>query len=198
VLLERAREMPADLIVLGALRRRATIDFGSTARAVLAKSPCPVWVQPGPVEKIRRILVPVDLSDESLLALSMACDLAPRFKATVIAMHAFDRSRLMGVPWDGYAQWVDYEAIRRGSLEVFESAMKAFDWQDVEHETSFVDGAPADEILSSSRTADLVIMGTHGRTGLASALLGSVAYQVLKTTTRPVVVVRKPGRKFEA
>jgi hypothetical protein len=55
--------MSADLIVLGALRRRPAIDFGSTARAVLAKATCPVWVQPGPVGTIRRILVPVDLSD---------------------------------------------------------------------------------------------------------------------------------------
>jgi nucleotide-binding universal stress UspA family protein len=197
VLLDRAREISADLIVLGALRRRPVIDFGSTARAILAKSKCPVWVQPGPVGKIQRILVPVDLSNESLMALSMTCELAPRFKATVIAMQAFDMSQLAAIPWGGYGAFPDFEGIRRCEMDAFEEAMNKFDWQGVEHETSFVDGLPADEILSRSRKADLVIMGTHGRTGLASALLGSVAYQVLKHTTRPVVVVRRPARKFD-
>jgi nucleotide-binding universal stress UspA family protein len=197
VILDRAREIPADLIVLGALRRRPAIDFGSTARAVLAKSPCPVWVQPGAVTKIGRILVPVDMSDESMLALATARELAIRFQASVSALHAFDAGRIVAVPWDGFPTVAEFQQVRAASFEAFEKAMADFDWGGVEHDVSFVDGLPAHAILERSRDADLIVMGTHGRTGLASVLLGSVAYHVLKHTTRPVLVVRKPGRKFD-
>lgn len=197
VVLDRAREISADLIVLGGLRRRPAIDFGSTARAVLAKSTCPVWIQPGPPRKIDRILVAVDLSEESLLALATACEMAPRLRATVTALHVFETSRLAAVPWDGYVMWADVEAIRKASLEAFEKAMKEFDWRGAEHEVLFAEGLAAEEILQQSRPADLVLMGTHGRTGFSSVVLGSVAYQVLKSTARPVMVVRKPERKFE-
>ncbi len=198
VILERAREISADLIMLGELRRRPVIEFGSTARAVLAKSDCAVWVQPGPPRPIGRILVAVDLSQESLLALATACEMASRLRASVTAMQVFEQATLAAVPWDGYVVFNDIEVVRKASLELFEEEMKIFDWRGVEHEALFIDGLPGDEILDRSRTADLVLMGTHGRTGLASALLGSVAYQVLKHTTRPVMVVRKPGRKFES
>jgi len=197
-ILDRAREISADLIVLGALRRRQKIDFGSTARAVLAKSTCPVWVQPGPLGKIRRILVPVDMSRESLLALATARELAQRFHASIAAAHVFEASSIMAVPWEGYATYPDVETLRRSSLEDFEKAMREFDWQGVEHEQAFVEGHAAEQILEQARTADLIVMGTHGRTGLASVLLGSVAYQVLKLTNRPVMVVRNPEREFEA
>jgi len=196
VVLDRAREISADLIVLGALRRRAGVDFGGTARAVLAGSKCPVWVQPGPVRKIERILVPVDLSDESLLALATACEMAPRFGARVTAISVFDLTSLTTPDWDGFKIAVD--AVRASSLAAFEQAMKAFDWRGVERDTAFVDGMPTAEILERARNADLVVMGTHGRGGLASVLLGSTAYAVLKAATRPVMVVRKPGRTFAA
>ncbi len=197
VVLDRAREISADLIVLGEMRRRPWVDFGSTARAILAKSTCAVWVQPGPAKPIHRILVAVDLSDESLIALATACEMASRLHATVTAVHVFDLATLAAVPWDGYVMLTDIEAFRVASSEEFEKAMNAFDWRGVEHETFSTEGLPADGILERSSDVDLVLMGTHGRTGFASAVLGSVAYQVLKQATRPVMVVRKPGRKFE-
>jgi nucleotide-binding universal stress UspA family protein len=197
VILDRAREISADLIVLGELRRRPAIDFGSTARAVLAKSACALWIQPGPPRAIGRILVAIDLSEESLLALATACEMASRLHATVTALHVFETSKLTAVPWDGYVTIGDVETFRRAAMDEFEKVMKAFDWRGVEHEALFTDGLPAEEILDRSRAADLVLMGTHGRTGFASVLLGSVAYQVLEQTRRPVMVVRNPGRKFE-
>jgi nucleotide-binding universal stress UspA family protein len=112
-------------------------------------------------------------------------------------MQAFDMSQLAAVTWCGYGVSTDFEDIKKRTLTAFEDALKAFDWKGVEHDAAFVEGMPVDEIVSRSRNADLVIMGTHGRTGLASALLGSVAYAVLERTTRPVVVVRNPARKLD-
>ncbi|MBL8857723.1 MAG: universal stress protein [Planctomycetes bacterium] len=197
-LLARVREMPADLLVLGASRRRAILDFGSTARSVLAKAECPVWIQSGPSADIRKILVPLDLSDESLLALSFARTIAPRLSARIQAYHAYDLPAIATVPWDASAMIPDFETMRRASKKAFEDALAAFDWQGIEHDATFVDGHPSESILEAARSADLVVMGTHGRTGFASTVLGSVAQQVARHAQVPVVVVRKHDRVFEA
>jgi nucleotide-binding universal stress UspA family protein len=198
VILQRAKKQKSDLIVLGALRREPAVDFGGTARSILAGAPCPVWVQPGPRREIERILVPVDLSDESLLALATACDMARVFGASVTALHVFDLPKMTVVPWDGYGSVVDVEHMRTRSAVAFEQAMAKHDWKRVKHDVQFVDGSPSEEILKRAQKADLVAMGTHGRTGFSALLLGSVTYDVLKRTTRPVLAVRKPGRKFAA
>ena len=61
----------------------------------------------------------------------------------------------------------------------------------------FVEGLPADEILRSARRAraDLIVMGTHGRHGMAHLLMGSVAERVVRTAPCPVLTVRHPGEK---
>jgi nucleotide-binding universal stress UspA family protein len=198
VLLERALEMEADLIVLGAPRPRALVDFGSTARAILARAACPVLVQPVPVRAIRRILVPVDLSTESLLALAAAIAWARTLRAQVQALCCCNAaSALAGTTWGGFgvAQVVDDFAEERQSE--FESAMDRFEWCGVPHESSFEEGVAAEVILERAKSADLIAMGTHGRTGFAAALLGSVAYSVVRHATTPVLVVRDPRRVFQ-
>ena len=54
----------------------------------------------------------------------------------------------------------------------------------------------ADRVHALEQDCDLVVMGTHGLTGLSAALIGSVTYSVLKHTNRPVLVVREPQREF--
>jgi len=71
-------------------------------------------------------------------------------------------------------------------------------WRGVAHTSTFADGAPTEKILELSEAADLVVMGTHGRTGLASVLLGNVAYGVLKRSEKPVLALRHPERSFTA
>lgn len=196
VILERARESQADLIMLGGLRHRTAFDFGSTARAVLAKAPCAVWVQPGPPTPIRRILVPIDFSSESMIALATAAALAKRVGASVSAVHVFDVRQYGADQWDGITMYVPIDDLRQATQDEFTKSMSEFDWQGVAHDTNFVGGLPAEQILELAKSADLILMGTHGRTGFASAVLGSVAYSVLKRADRPVMVVRQPQRKF--
>ena len=196
VILERARENKSELIVLGALRHRTAFDFGSTARAVLAKAPCAVWIQPGPPAPIRRILVPIDFSAESMIALATATQFAKRVGAALTAVHVFDVRQYGADEWDGITMYVPIQDLRQTTQDEFNKAMAEFDWQDVEHDTRFVGGLPAEQILDLGKSADLILMGTHGRTGFASAVLGSVAYSVLKRADRPVMVVRQPHRKF--
>ncbi len=197
VLLDRARATQADLLVLGSLRRRPVVDFGSTARAILAKASCPVLVQPGPRTTIGSILVPVDLSTESMLALATACTWARSLKARVHALHCFDTSAALGgQAWGGIAVAGAVDVLVEQAQREFDAAMAAFDWGGVEHATTFFAGEPVGKILDDAKSADMIAMGTHGRTGFAAFLLGSVAYAVLQRATKPVLVVRDPQRTF--
>jgi nucleotide-binding universal stress UspA family protein len=199
VILDEARRIDADLIMLGTHRRRGMIDFGSTVRAVLAKAPKGVWVQTQPVQPIQRILVPVDLSPDSLLALSQACALAKAIGASVRVVQVFQSVAYMVPAWPDYPDYGgDYvvEGVRRERLTEFEKAMAEFDWRGVPHQADFLDGEPIETILDLSRSCDLVALGTHGRTGFASMLLGNVAYTVLKRCDKPVWAIRHPERQF--
>jgi len=198
VVLDEATRMRADLVVMGAHRRRGIVDFGSTVRAVLAQAPGSVWVQTQPVQRIRRILVPVDLSPDSLGALAQACSLAARMGASVRVLHVFSVASGMVPAWPDYP---DFNALHGGDElrsarhAEFEKAMAAFDWRGVQHEIEFADGEPVETILEHSRSCDLVALGTHGRTGVAALFLGNVAYSVLKRCDKPVWAIRRRNRE---
>jgi len=201
VILHQARETRADVIVLGMHKQRGFMDFGSTARHVLAGAPKAVWLQKEPFAPIRTILVPVDLSSDSLHALSSACAMAKVVRARIRAVHVFQGASFMVGVWPDYPDFGSAYAIddiRQSSEAEFDRAMNAFDWQGVEHATEFFDGDPIHKIVELAQKADLVAMGTHGRTGLASAVLGNVAYSVMKHTEKPVLAIRHPERQFTA
>jgi nucleotide-binding universal stress UspA family protein len=60
----------------------------------------------------------------------------------------------------------------------------------------FREGDSVDVILEEARPTDLIVVGSHGRTGLSHSVLGSVAYSVLKRADEPVLAVRDPARRF--
>jgi nucleotide-binding universal stress UspA family protein len=198
VILDEMKATGAELVVLGAHHKRGLFDFGSTARGVLAGAPTAVWVQVEPPRPIRRVLVPIDLSEDSLLALARARDLALAFGASLTVMSAFVVPQFGGgipdTPISGPMYAVD--ALRKSSREEFDRAMTAFDWRGVAHEARFTDGEPAEEILRLQDGHDLIAMGTHGHTGLSAVLLGNVTYSVLRQARIAVLAIRRPGRGF--
>jgi nucleotide-binding universal stress UspA family protein len=190
--LAEAASWRASLLVLGGHRRRGLLDFGSTARAVLARSPIPVWIQPRLPRDVRRILAAVDLSEHSLRALAVARDLARALGATLCVLHAYEplpvqaalgHGGLAGVP---ILPPVD---LRRETQAAFERELGRFDWKGLAHERALVDGGAADAILAAEHDRDLVVLGTHGRSGLERLLLGSVAYAVLRGAQGAVLAV---------
>ena len=70
--------------------------------------------------------------------------------------------------------------VRERESADFDRAMSAFDWSGVEHTAEFHEGTAAEGILELASSSDLVVIATHGRTGLAAAVLGSVARSVLQ------------------
>jgi nucleotide-binding universal stress UspA family protein len=196
---EEARARQVDLIVLGDNGHRRQLDFGGTARAVFAKADAHVWVQTRDSTDVRRILVPLDLSHSSLAALDGALALARSLGASLRVLHVFEDWPALAF---GSAEaWVlpsshDREGLRESARAEFERALAQVDWHGVEHDVHLADGLPVDTILAAAADADLVAMGTHGRTGLAAALLGGVTYAVLRRSHTPVLALRTGGGRF--
>ena len=134
----------------------------------------------------KRILVPIDFSAPSDAALAYAKTLAGHFDATLRLLHVADATFLRAVVADPANR--DTAVLNR--LDDLLS--------DVEHRRFRVvsavehSEAPADEIVRYAhlKDIDLIIMGTHGRTGVAHMLLGSVAESVVRTASCPVVTLR--------
>lgn len=142
------------------------------------------------------ILVPVDFSTPSTNALDYAAALAGKLGATVHLVHAVGLP-LAGMPEAGIA-WLTAgmaQLVASAEHEVAElararAAIATFGAPRV------VTGDPRDAILAAAEAlhADLVVMGTHGRRGIARAVLGSTAEAIVRTAPCPVLTVRARGR----
>jgi nucleotide-binding universal stress UspA family protein len=138
---------------------------------------------------IRTILFPTDFSDRSLAAFDLACALARDYAAELVVAHV----AVPPVPLAGEGLVVEppsgWEEAERTELE----AVRADDPR-VRLTRRLLVGAPAEEIirLAGEVKADLVVMGSHGRTGLRRLLAGSVAEAVMRAAPCPVLTVRTP------
>ncbi len=200
VLLAETRT-PTDLVMLGARRPTEALHFGGTLRSLLAKSTGPVWVQSHDVAKFRRILVPIDMSAHSLNALGMAVALAGKLGARVHVLHAFQITYPIASTWPEVALWtpaLSVDEMCAAAQSMFTDTLADFDWQGVEHEETFVEGEPTRVILDQAPAHDLLVISTHGHSGFAAAVLGSVAWKVVERCEGPILVTRLSGRPFSA
>jgi nucleotide-binding universal stress UspA family protein/quercetin dioxygenase-like cupin family protein len=141
---------------------------------------------------IQTILHPTDLSDSSRHAFQVACTMARDYQARLILFHV--------IPAPGGCVMPERAPNPLHSAESQESLKRwHFAWPEpldpevrVEHRVA--EGDPLQEILRLARaeTCDLIVMGTHGRTGLNRWLAGSVAEEVVRKAACPVLAVRAP------
>ncbi|GAB5541053.1 MAG: universal stress protein [Sandaracinaceae bacterium] len=139
--------------------------------------------------EIRRILVPVDFSEPSENALDYAIELAAKFGADVQAIHAYQLP-VYALP-DG-AMMAGPEFTTKVTAELQKALEElASRKSGVKLETHLLEGIPYKEVvrMTEELDADLVVMGTHGRTGLKHLLLGSVAERVVRSSKVPVITV---------
>ena len=145
------------------------------------------------MNKYRRLLCPVDFSDISKHAFQIAIDLAVLFKADLHVMHVFQMPA-SAIPEGAYDLPDDKEREIKGHLSKrLGEFIKNYPTQEINITTGLYAGFPHDEIIKSAdeTNADMIVMGTHGRTGLSHVLLGSVAERVIRTSDIPVLTVRK-------
>jgi nucleotide-binding universal stress UspA family protein len=148
---------------------------------------------------IRHIMVPHDFGDAAEHALAYALDLGQKLGARVTVVHAFE------VPAFGYPDALvaslqflpEIEAAAGRALDAVKSRVRG---APVDVEVSLRRGTPWEQITAaaSEMKVDLIVMGTHGRRGVAHALLGSVAEKVVRTAPCPVLTVRAPEGRQEA
>ncbi|NOZ59652.1 MAG: universal stress protein [Euryarchaeota archaeon] len=140
----------------------------------------------------KSILIPTDGSEIAEEAVRHGVRLAKALNAKVYGLYVIDISAFAGIPteavWESMRVLLEEEG-KRALASVEELAKEL----GVECETIIREGIPAEDIVSVAREkgADLIVMGTAGRTGLDRFLLGSVAEKVVRTSSCPVMVVHK-------
>lgn len=143
----------------------------------------------------QNILVPVDGSETSYAAVKQAVEFAKVFgsKITVVQVLALDP--YIAAEYITAAQTNDLiERARTSILKTLEEATSKFNAEGVQVETRLLEGQVIhQEIINAAKelNADLIVIGSHGRTGLKKLFLGSVTQNVLGETSIPVLVVRQ-------
>jgi nucleotide-binding universal stress UspA family protein len=197
-ILRVAGEIGADLIVMGTHGRTGLrwLVAGSVAVAVLHRATCPVLAlrsndQPREAKEMQLILHPTDFSADSEAALRVARRLARERGARLIIEHVEKFEVLVdGTPAAVIDPRADHDAL--------ENVRKRVDGPDLKYpvETLLRQGYAADEIVLTAQemSCDLIVMGTHGRTGMSRLLMGSVAENVLPKANCPVLLVKASQR----
>jgi nucleotide-binding universal stress UspA family protein len=144
---------------------------------------------------ITKILVPIDFSDRSLKALSYAVGIAQNFNSKLMVVYVNEP-----VPPISDKAWgvVDRSKMYEEHLGEAKARLKAIVEERTPKEMSvgveILTGDPAPEIITVANDfhADLIVMGTHGRGGLAHLLMGSTAEKLLRKAPCPVLTLREP------
>ena len=199
-----AAEIAADLIVIGTHGRRGLrrLVMGSVAEGVVQKATRPVLTvrerEGAPPEpRVRHILLPLDFSESSLGTISYARDLAARCQASLTAMHVFDDVDLPGF----YGDFPNPLPTAAPEMEkrvraTLREAVEQAPGPDVPIEFVVRRGPAPDIILDEAKNqeVDLVVMASHGHSGVERLLLGSVSEHVLRAAPCPVLLMRGEER----
>ncbi|MCS7166712.1 MAG: universal stress protein [Gemmatales bacterium] len=141
------------------------------------------------MQNLRTILHPTDFSEPAKAAWQTACALARFYGARLVALHVvfpLTAAYTEVIPTEAIEQQIASGRQALEQLEPTEAGLAV--------EKRLETGDPVEMILrvAGELPADLIVMGSHGRTGLARLLMGSVAEQVVRKAPCPVLVVKRP------
>ena len=145
---------------------------------------------------VNKILVPIDYSLGSNTAMTYAESLAREYDAELHLVHVYEQP--FAYVDGGFSSAVIPE-VTPADLEREETRFEAVTPQGVRFQRQFIVGLPADELVQYAKEheIDLVVMGTHGRTGLSRLLMGSVAEAVLRRAPCPVLTIKQPAEAMQ-
>ena len=211
-LIERARE--------DAYFRKLDEELIAKMREQAAKEAEPPKDSSCPEQVLASILVPVDFSSYSKRALLTAAGIVERFGSSVIVLYVIDREiemqmlnhRLgyaglpLPLPYGGESSDVSSDEIETMVINHREQAYEALktflppQLADQSVELRVVVGRPFERIVETAvhEKIALIVMGTHGRTGLAHLILGSIAERVVRLAPCPVMTVKDPSPETES
>jgi len=150
--------------------------------------------------EIRNILFPTDFSDFSKYAASFAVSFACDYGAKLYVFHVVEAHQ--DIPGLILGKTPPMDEIRTKAAELAREELAAASTPDLleklDCEVACAEGKPFLEIISFARekNVDMIVMGTHGRSALMSAMMGSTAEKVVRKAPCPVFTVRLPGHRF--
>jgi nucleotide-binding universal stress UspA family protein len=135
------------------------------------------------------ILLPTDGSEATTDVVDHAIELADHHDATLHALYVINTTSLTDLPSDSSWEGIG-EALRKEGKHALDTVEDRAG--DIDLEREMVDGSPSKEIVAYAEDSgcDVVVMGTHARSGVDRLLLGSVAERVVRTSTVPVLTIR--------
>lgn len=206
VILTYASEHDIDLIVMGTHGRRGLghLLLGSVAEEVVRTAMCPVLTirerkVSAPAEQFERILVPVDFSDHSRQALLSAKALAENYGARLQLLHVVEDLRYPSFYMAERFAYFDIrpDVVTRAQQEL-EQFFREREGPKVAADLHVIEGGAAHEIVkfTEKHASDLIVIATHGLTGLEHFLMGSVAENVVRRAPCPVLTVKTFGKSL--
>ena len=145
------------------------------------------------MEKLNLILVPTDFSANSCEVFSIASFLGQKLGSKILVLHVIperDAEAMISVPGQPW-EWV-MEQEDKNLIDHFLSCFNSDFAKVPRPETAVVAGVAHEEIIKTAekRGAGMIIMATHGRTGLSHALMGSIAEKVIRSSPCPVLTIK--------
>ena len=144
-----------------------------------------------------KILVPTDFSECAAAAQATAADLARKLGADIVLLHVLVETPLYGEGLlSGPRVQSVYDAERKWAESALDERIAELRGQGIKASRRVTMGIPFEEIVNvaGEEHAEMIVIGTHGRSGLNRALLGSVAERVIRLAPCPVLTVRPPER----
>jgi universal stress protein A len=148
--------------------------------------------------KIEGVLVPVDFSKQSVLAAKFAASLAQEYKTKLYVLHVRTPLSIFAEQAISNYQEIDLKAEEQARAEITKIIPQAVK-ELIQVEEIVEPGTPVHHRIVTKAEqlgVDLIVIATHGRTGLSHVLLGSVAEHVIRYAPCPVFVVRNPKDKY--
>jgi nucleotide-binding universal stress UspA family protein len=205
-ILEYVSDNNIDLIVMGTHGRRGLghLLLGSAAEEVVRMSPCPVLTvretkQTKTPETINNILVPVDFSDHSAKALAYASEIALSYNAQLQVLHIIEETIHPAFSLVGKSSIFDLiPGIEDDCRKRTKKMLKATVPDKVRSNVYIKNGRAASDIIKFAKenSTDLIVIATHGLTGLEHMLLGSITEKVVRMAHCPVFTVKAFGKSL--
>ena len=196
-ILKAAEAGSVDLIVMGAHRKQLLRDIfvGTTIERVIRTGPCPVLMVNTEVgHAYKRVLAAVDMSEPSARAIRTAMEIGLIGDASLSLVHGFDafakgKMANAGIGKDQIARYVAEESLQAGTELV--AFLEANNFGVDKWSLRVKEAGAVEAILEAVREVapDLLVMGTHGRSGLVKILLGSVTESILRSVEVDVLAV---------
>lgn len=205
-ILDYASDNDVDLIVMGTHGRRGLghLFLGSVAEEVVRLSEVPVFTiketkNPKPIKNWEKILVPVDFSEHSQTALSHAKSIAESYEAGLQLLHVIEEPVHPALSLGGKSSIFDIVPdLKEDCKKRIEQMLKEIKGPAINSEIFIIEGSASSDIIrfASENNSDLIVIATHGLTGIEHLLMGSVTEKVVRMATCPVFTVKSFGKQL--